>query len=88
MWYYEVIFAKSFKVNGRVCITTVTEVVQSGKFKEMDADLDANNKVERHPLAKAGWYWSPPQLMSRQEVEAFREDMKKSERLFETLQTA
>ena len=76
MHYYEVIFAKSFKINGRICVTTITEVVQSGKFHEMDAEMDANNKIERHPLAKAGWYWSPPQKMTRQEVEAHREEIR------------
>lgn len=78
MFYYEVIFAKSFKRKGRAVITTITEVVQSGKFKEMDAEIDVNNKIERHPLAKSGWYWSPPQRMTREEVKAFRDELKES----------
>lgn len=78
MHHYEVIFAKSFKNKGRIVITTITEVVQSSKYNEMEAEMDANNKIERHPLAKAGWYWSPPQKMSRAEVQEFREQLRNS----------
>lgn len=78
MFHYEVIFAKSFKNKGRIVITTITEVVQSSKYNEMEAEMDANNKIERHPLAKAGWYWSPPQKMTRSEVQAFRDELRDS----------
>jgi len=78
MRHYEVIFAKSFKNKGRIVITTITEVVQSSKYNEMEAEMDANNKIERHPLAKAGWYWSPPQKMTRSEVQAFRDELRDS----------
>ncbi len=77
MHHYEVIFAKSFKTRGRVVITTTTEVVQSSKFDEMEAEIDANNKVEKHPLAKAGWSWSV-QKMTRAEVKAFRDELRES----------
>lgn len=88
MFYYEVIFAKSFRVGtdglrltgrskaGKMVITTITEVVQSGKFNEHEAEMDANNKIEKHPLAKAGWYWAPPQRMTSQEVRAFRKELR------------
>ena len=79
MFHYEVIFAKSFKTKGRRhIVTTITEIVQSSQYNEMEAEMDANNKIERHPLAKAGWYWSPPQKMTRSEVQAFRDELKES----------
>lgn len=78
MFHYEVIFAKSFKVRGKLCITTITEVVQSPKYYEKEANLDVNNKIERHPLAKSGWYWSPPQRLSSEEVRAFRKELRES----------
>jgi hypothetical protein len=88
MWHFEVIFAKSFlidkdgfhthlkKKGSRMVISTITEVVQSAQYKLRDAINDANNKIEKHPLAKAGWYWSPPQQMSRKEVQEFRQNLR------------
>lgn len=78
MHHFEVIFAKSFKAGKRHIVSTVTEIVQSGKFEDSDAEIDANNKIEKHPLARAGWRWSPPQKMTRQEVEAYREELRTS----------
>lgn len=77
MHHFEVIFSKSFKNKGVFVLTTVTEVVQSSKYSNEEAELDANNKVERHPLAKAGWLWST-QKMSRAEVRAYRDELKES----------
>jgi hypothetical protein len=79
--HYEVIFCKSFKQKTKHIISTVTEVVQSSKYNEMEAEMDANNKIERHPLAKAGWYWSPPQKISREEVRAIRTELAEFSRM-------
>ena len=77
MHHYEVIFSKSLRSKGVLVLTTITEVVQSSKYIESEAEIDANNKVERHPLAKAGWLWSL-QKMTRSEVRDFRNELKES----------
>ena len=77
MHHFEVIFSKSFKNKGSFVLTTVTEVIQSSKYSPSEAEIDANHKVERHPLAKAGWLWSV-QKMSRKEVREFRDELKES----------
>ena len=59
MFYFEVIFSKSFRSKyGNRVPTTVTQLFQSKEFLLSDAEEDCRNKAEKHPLAKAGWLFT------------------------------